>query len=457
HHVGPEQRSGRLLQSNQPQPGTSTGTENQVVKYPTKGLAPFGGEKWAEFAKPGMIVDAPNLKKRGTYWPALVHGFCGYKVLVSYVSVNQNVTNTAWFHFCSPVLKPFGYCLANKICLYPVSDADQKDDQIFYKLFAKCKEYLAIDTVKLNHWELCLAELNSTATRFQVGEYVEATCKLNCSVTRAGIINWTVGNRLNILYFGLEDDDCGFSYCQQSEDVHKAGWGRAVGVKVFGAKPIFRYLTPLPSDFPAVPAGVNIVEGAMFEMRHPIFLHKIVAAYVVKVLRHGYFIAGTDLSYPREAQEMVVHITNEYILPVNFCRDHGIDLQFPRRNGTAISNFSWRLYLNEMKRTALDLSCVKKEGTKFTRGCKMEAADLKSSDHFGPATVTKVCGHLLLLHFDGFPRTDEESYQWTSAHCADIYPAGYCEYTNIKLKAKPDRPNPGDMFELRAPQPETAA
>ncbi|ODM91071.1 Lethal(3)malignant brain tumor-like protein 2 [Orchesella cincta] len=412
-------------------------------------FAPFGPDKWQSFAKPGMVVEIPNYKKPSTYWPATIVGFAGYDALVEYVKVDEKKSDkyVCWIPFCSNVPKPLGYCFTNKILLRPVSEKDQKDQKFLEKTFNRLVSQ-NLPTVELKHWETCLNELNSTGARFSCNELVEALDKLDCSRSRMGLITVTLGNRIHIQYFGLSDDDEGFWFSQQSEHVHKMGWSHAVGIEVEGARPELVYPLPIPSEFPAVPKGVKIRKNDMFEMRHPVHLHKICAAYVVKPLRHGYFVAGTDWTREDEYVNIVMHVTSDYVLPINFCNKHGINLDVPKKDAKEMVKFSWRKYLEEVECIPLELSAIKKETPKFTNGCKLEAVDLKEPTRLGPATVIKVCGHLLQIHFDGYPRSDAESFQWVSANSPDIYPACYSKYVGHKLACKPDLPNPVDSFDF---------
>ncbi|CAL8138172.1 unnamed protein product [Orchesella dallaii] len=420
--------------------------------------APFGTEKWQNFAKHGMVVEVPNGKDPSTYWPATVFGFAGYNALVEYVRIDEKTSGRpqmCWIPFCSKVPKPLGYCLTNDILLKPVSEIDQKDPEFLKKTFTKLAAK-KLPTVKPDHWEHCLEELKLTSSRFKLNEVVEALDKHDCSRNRIGTISMMLGNRIHVQYVGLEDDDEGFWFCQQSEHVHKIGWSHAVGAELVGASPNLAYPLPSSSEFQVVPAGVKVVKNAMFEMRHPVHLHEICVAYVVEPLRNGYFLAGTDWTRKNETVEIVMHITSDYILPINFCRKHGIDLVIPKKDGKEIMKFSWRKYLADVECTAMDLSAIKKEEAKFTKGCKMEAVDLKEPTYLGPVTVTAVCGHLLQIHFDGYPRTEEDSFQWVSAQSSDIYPACYSQFIGHKLGNKPDRPNPADLCYFTDPEPSTS-
>lgn len=67
---------------------------------------------------------------------------------------------------------------------------------------------------------------------------------------------------------------------------------------------------------------------------------------------------------------------------------------------------------------------------------KVEVADLMDPKLICVATIEKVVGRLLRVHFDGW----EEDYdQWMDARSPDIYPIGWCELVSHRLE--PPRPS----------------
>lgn len=61
----------------------------------------------------------------------------------------------------------------------------------------------------------------------------------------------------------------------------------------------------------------------------------------------------------------------------------------------------------------------------------MEAADLMDPRLVCVATVAKVVGRLLKVHFDGW---EEEYDQWLDCESPDIYPVGWCQLVGHKLE-----------------------
>ena len=64
----------------------------------------------------------------------------------------------------------------------------------------------------------------------------------------------------------------------------------------------------------------------------------------------------------------------------------------------------------------------------------LECADLMDPRLVCVATVARIVGRLLKIHFDGW--TDEYD-QWLDCESADIYPVGWCILVNHKLEGPP--------------------
>lgn len=65
---------------------------------------------------------------------------------------------------------------------------------------------------------------------------------------------------------------------------------------------------------------------------------------------------------------------------------------------------------------------------------KVECADLMDPRLVCVATVSRVVGRLLKIHFDGW---DNEYDQWLDCESPDIYPVGWCSTVGHKLEGPP--------------------
>ena len=54
------------------------------------------------------------------------------------------------------------------------------------------------------------------------------------------------------------------------------------------------------------------------------------------------------------------------------------------------------------------------------------------STRCGPATIVKVAGNLLFIHYDGWKKEIVNNYQWVDTEVSDIYPCGYREMLGLK-------------------------
>lgn len=62
---------------------------------------------------------------------------------------------------------------------------------------------------------------------------------------------------------------------------------------------------------------------------------------------------------------------------------------------------------------------------------KLESADLMDPRLICVATISRVVGRLLKVHFDGW---DDEYDQWLDSESPDIYPIGWCVLVGHKLE-----------------------
>lgn len=65
---------------------------------------------------------------------------------------------------------------------------------------------------------------------------------------------------------------------------------------------------------------------------------------------------------------------------------------------------------------------------------KLECADLMDPRLVCVATISRVVGRLLKIHFDGW---EEEYDQWLDCESPDIYPVGWCVTVGHKLEGPP--------------------
>jgi hypothetical protein len=179
--------------------------------------------------------------------------------------------------------------------------------------------------------------------------------------------------------------------------------------------------------------------GMKLEAIDPLNLSSICVATVMNVLRHGYIMIRID-TYESDmtgADWFCYHIKSPCIFPVGFCEKYGIPLTPPKSYDP--ETFTWTTYLaetnNEAASPELFSSYIPLHG--FVPGMKIEAADLMDPRLVCVATVAKVAGRLLKVHFDGW---EEEYDQWLDCESPDIYPVGWCQSVGHKLEGPPALP-----------------
>lgn len=173
--------------------------------------------------------------------------------------------------------------------------------------------------------------------------------------------------------------------------------------------------------------------GMKLEAIDPLNLSSICVATVMSVLRCGYIMIRID-TYESDltgADWFCYHVSSPCIFPVGFCEINNIPLTPPK--GYDSATFSWKTYLKDTKNIpvtqGLFESYVPMHG--FSVGMKIEAADLMDPRLVCVATIAKVVGRLLRVHFDGW---EEEYDQWLDCESTDIYPVGWCQSVGHKLE-----------------------
>lgn len=97
------------------------------------------------------------------------------------------------------------------------------------------------------------------------------------------------------------------------------------------------------------------------------------------------------------------------------------------------TGFSWDQYLNDTNSSAADTYLFTRDLpiTGFRVGMKLECADLMDPRLVCVATIAKVVGRLLKVHFDGW---EDEYDQWLDCASPDMYPVGWCVLVGHKLE-----------------------
>lgn len=125
------------------------------------------------------------------------------------------------------------------------------------------------------------------------------------------------------------------------------------------------------------------------------------------------------------------HERSPCIFPPGFCNENKIVLTPPRGYENGI--FRWNQYLIDTRSQPADKCLFQRDvpATSFQVGMKLECADLMDPRLVCVATIAKVVGRLLKVHFDGW---EEEYDQWLDCESPDMYPVGWCILVGHKLE-----------------------
>lgn len=240
----------------------------------------------------------------------------------------------------------------------------------------------------------------------------------------------TILENFNLLvnYFIL-----GFWCHEDSRLLHPKGWAKTIGHYIISPpkyNPIKLNPTPYDNDFEKM--GLRV--GMKLEAVDPLNPVAICAATIKKVLRRGYVMIRIDsyeedkLNVSGSTDWFCYHIASPYILKCGFCQSNGILLTPPF--GYKETDFNWDEYFKETRTRPAPIKPKSEINHGFRVGMKLESADLMESANIYVATITRVVGRLLKIHFDGW---HEEYDQWVDCRSPDIYPVGWCELVNYKL------------------------
>lgn len=175
-------------------------------------------------------------------------------------------------------------------------------------------------------------------------------------------------------------------------------------------------------------------EGMKIEAIDPLNLSSICVATVMAVLKFGYMMIRID-SYDPEitgADWFCYHEKSPCIYPVGFCEANNIPLT-PPRDYENEEQFDWNSYLIETDSMPAPEELFYRDipNHYFKVGMKLECADLMDPRLVCVATISRVVGRLLKVHFDGW---GDEYDQWLDCESPDMYPVGWCLLVGHKLE-----------------------
>ncbi|CAG7829568.1 unnamed protein product [Allacma fusca] len=381
---------------------------------------------WSQIAIPGMVVEFRNpfmdAANGLAYWFGSIVYFAGYLALVRLELLKDDLnekTYLAWVSFCSDEPKPLGWCVENGVEL-SLGDI-WPDETILENVEAELQDFYSQphETLTSDHYSRIVQEIYRPSS-FNPAIPVEVVDVKNLNETRLGKISAQIGDFVHVTLYEDNTYQQGLWLNVNSNLIHPFGWSNAVGVKV-NAVPysVTRDYSLDPHHFQDASPPFEIEEGMRLEMRHPILIFKFVGAVVTQVLKFGHFVVQTMEKCKGTRVQFVVHFRDPLIFPWGWTSNNNLRLDRSRIEG-------------QRPNLRLDL-LPERDDHKFVEGMKLEAVDPLNSKFVFPATIQKIAGHMLQLHFDNTEFNEINTF-WVDAEYGDIFPAGYAEMVGFKFK-----------------------
>nr|CAB3263674.1 MBT domain-containing protein 1-like [Phallusia mammillata] len=388
---------------------------------------------WTEIDK-GMKVEVLNLDcpvPTKVYWIAQVVQVAGYKALLRYEGFGDEEKCDFWCNLCTHDVHAVGWCATIGKPLVPPKTIQFKYSN--WKTFL-VQRLTGAKTLPNDFQQRVVQSMNCP---FMVNMRLEVMDKTQISRMRIGIVEEVIGGRLKLRYEDSEEPNDYFWCHSGSPLIHHIGWSEKIGHRIMVAKKEYKnasgFINSRADLFPPVKSvktcGFKV--GMKLEAIDPLKLSCICVATVRKVLKNGYLMIGIDGSGALNGTDwFCYHCTSSSIFPVGFCDINSIPLSAPKSHK---DSFSWEEYLAETESEAAPVSLFNHEQIQhgFEVGMKLEAVDLMEPRLLCVATVAKVVGRLLRIHFDGW---DSEYDQWVDSQSSDIYPVGWCELVGYELQ-----------------------
>lgn len=361
-------------------------------------------------------------------------------MLLRYEGFGNDSSKDFWVNIFTTQVHPVGWCASQGKALIPPKTIEERcPDWKGYLV----KRLTGSKTLPYNFYEQIKESLKS---RFKISMKLEVVDKNRISAVRVASIDEIIGGRIHVQYEGADESDEGFWCHQRSALIHPVGWAQVVGHELRATQEYARTslqkaikkqfddddapwnLFSLPT---VAPSEHRFKEGMKLEAIDPLNLATICVATVTKVLRHNYLMIGIDGMMAANGSDwFCYHASSPYIFPCGYCSLNDLTLTPPRGYN---KEFNWFQYLRETKSMAASVPLFHKDIPKhgFKEGMYLEAVDLMEPRLICVATITKVIGRLLRIHFIGW---DENYDQWCDCESPDLYPIGWCQLVGYPLE-----------------------
>lgn len=413
------------------------------------------------YVRTGMKVEVPNpiltypihVK---SYWVATIVALSGSLMLLRYDGWDEgDRSGDFWWDLVSMETHPIGWCARNGYVLQPPNSLIHKPIKWQDFLIMTLTGTKTIPEQILKEAPDSLYPIMKLKKGTQL-DIIDDKCPLQAWVCT---IMENCGGRLKLRCLGYPNDDKDFWLFYQSWRVHPLGWAKDRKVAIGPPKMVKDYnphcvaanyiamykntLTKASSDASLPPELFKehnkitihkFLAGLRLEAVNPKAPSQICPATVTEVFNIYFFRVTIDDLRPeneREEIRLTCHGTSGGIFPIGWAHQNGIAVTAPRGYVQEGSHFDWAAYLRHVKGKPAHRNLFKLVSEHaFQHGMKLEAVNPFNANQICPATVTKIAGRHMWLHFDGskLPNhiVDVESMQ--------IFPVGWCASNGYTLR-----------------------
>lgn len=425
----------------------------QVSSLPYSPLADI----WNQLINDGLKVEVKNTDSNSNsdYWIASVIKKQGYYVRLRYEGFNDD-SKDFWMAIFDPEIHPVGFCASMGRTLVPPASIANLRQAKDWRRFLQDQIVGACTLPDTFRDQL----KESQVSRLKRGMKLEVVDKTRISAVRLAHVESIIAGRMHIRYEAGGDHLADDFWCHQNSLlIHPIGWAQLIGhelraTREYAIESRRKAIQASFDDneaawtlFPPVkriPRVENVsgptcfTQGMKLEAIDPLRLSTICVATVTKVLRCDYLMIGIDgVSSEDGSDWFCYHATSPCIFPPGFCKENNIQLYTP---SSYKKEFDWDEYLQATESIAAPSYLFHREvpdhGIK--EGDLLEAVDLMEPRLICVATVVRVVGRLLRIHFNGW---EDNFDQWIDCESPDLYPAGWCAMVGYSLE--PPKNSPG--------------
>jgi len=415
----------------------------------------------------GLIVEAIHQMTASAMilWLCIVRSVAGYYVELTWLG-DSDPDRSFWRNIASyrePLknelderVRPVGWAVANNHRLQPPEflQGNQRDWARLLEELPTANNSLGEDFFDV------LKEENECV--FRPGMIAEVVALDNITAMTPAVIEGVIGRRIKFrrLDCAAERPVCWFHEFDR-DLVAPSGWAVIHGRELISTQEyreesrtnmlrfaefsdddasIFQYKPHLMAE-PIARALENyqFEEGAKLELIDPLENEKISVGTIRAVLANQLLEIGVDGAVAPDGSEhrVIVHATSPVLLYAGFAAEHGLKKYFQ----PPTADFSYDGHRTVPRELLLKM--IPSHG--LETGQYLEAIGVSGTNLLYVCRIVRVVGHLVIIHFEGYPSSEDQFFPITSP---DLYPMGWADMVGHPLRTPPLRNN-GPMVNSR--------